>query len=102
MCLQLWRSFVPYANYGLSSNAHATLCYTHIFESYQALHSFNLATEACLRGVKNRQIWGQLVMSGTGRALKIGRRSELYAILRMLQPKDGDDFADLHISINEQ
>lgn len=82
-------------------NPHATLGYQTFFPSYEQYHRWCLQNEVTLRVLQQsgRAVWGQISMSATGMAMVIGCGSELYALLRILQPVQEGDYTDLHISL---
>ena len=83
----VWRKLVPLEEYGLTTNAHISLTYAWRFRSYEELHTYVLNKCSLLNSLGKHAVWGEFNLSPSGRALLVGKRCELFALLRMVQPQ---------------
>ena len=84
---KIWRPLVPLEEFNITTGAHVTLNYKFKFQSYEQLHAYTMTTASLMKSLTDNMIWGEFSLSRSRRVLKIGVRSEFYALLRLLQPK---------------
>ena len=93
--------FKKFPAFNTHPSPHISICYQSKFSTYESWHKWVMVHEALFSiwKLNKKDIWGQLRLSPDGHQLRLGHRSEMYGILRFMQPSDNIGHNNLHISL---